>query len=86
MDYEFFYDLAEYVNKANKNNLTPKEIAKAAFEYFFEYRDSIVRHKVNRDFKVVINTLKANKNDEEAKEFLDEIECEFSMWKVKREV
>lgn len=41
MDFEMFYDLADYINKKNKVRYTEKGVAMVAFGYMEHYREDV---------------------------------------------
>ena len=45
LEFEDFYDIAEYGNKNWKGSFTPKEVAQNAYDYMLEYEDSCSRGK-----------------------------------------
>lgn len=84
MTFEFCYDIAEYMSKANKGKFTPRELAIAAYDYKCDWTDSLRMHKATYGLVGLITILKenANEGDDEAKEILEEIEYNIKKWKI----
>lgn len=71
-NYEFWYDVSEYISEINKGNATPREIALNAYEYLVEWQESIEANMVRETIEIIINMLTED-GSEKAKELLDEI-------------
>lgn len=71
-NYEFWYDVAEYISEINKGNATPREIALNAYEYLCEWQRSMEAEMVTENIEIIINLLTED-GSEKAKELLDEI-------------
>ena len=80
MTFEFCYDIAEYMGKANHAKPTPRELAIAAYEYKCDWNDSLRIHKATCGLVGLIAIL--NEGDEEAKTILEEIEYNMNLWKI----
>ena len=72
MPYEFWYDVAEYLNEANRGKFTSREIAINAYEYTCDWLLSNTTYYVEYIIEEVIALLEED-GSEKAKEFLDEI-------------
>lgn len=86
MDYGFWYDVAEYANENWKGGFTPKEVAENAYVYLLEWQMSLMNHKVTYQLKSLIELLREDviNGSEEAKEFLDTINEQITLWKLER--
>ena len=85
MDYEFCYDIAEYLNEVNRGKHTAREIAIAAYEYKLEWIDSLRNHEMSSGLRGLIETLKenANEGDDKARDYLEVIIDKANGWKIK---
>ena len=73
MGYEFWYDVAEYLNEANRGKFTSREIAINAYEYTCDWwASNDTTDYVGNIVEEVIALLEED-GSEKAKEFLDEI-------------
>lgn len=86
MDYSFWYDVAEYGNVNWKGAFSPKEVAENAYVYLLEWQMSLMNHKVTYQLKSLIELLKEDviNGSEEAKEILDTINEQITLWKLER--
>ena len=57
MTYRDFYKIAEYMNECNNNIFSNEEVACYAYDYLFEYEQSMVQNKPNNDMIVLCTEL-----------------------------
>lgn len=69
LNYEFFYDIAEYGNANWKGCFTPKEIACNAYDYLVEFESSKARETITSVIQELCKLL-AEDGSEECKEWL----------------
>lgn len=75
MEYGFWYDVAEYGNKAWNGKFTEREIAENAFEYWCEWKSTLDSDKVTANLDTLMHQLHEDycNGSAEALEFLDAI-------------
>lgn len=78
LNYEFFYDIAEYGNANWKGCFTPKEIACNAYDYLVEFEASKARETITSVIQELCKLL-AEDGSEECKEWLYQIADELGL-------
>lgn len=57
MTYRDFYKIAEYMNECNNNIFSNEEVACYAYDYLFEYEQSMVQETPTKDMIVLCTEL-----------------------------
>lgn len=78
MNYETFYDIAEYGSANWKGNFTPKEIAMNAYDYLCEFEYSKANEEVTNIIKELTRLL-ALDGSEECKAWLYQIASKLNL-------
>lgn len=60
MDYEDFYEIAEYLNENWKGGFSKKEIARNAYDYFDEFKASIKQGYYTHTMQEILDLLNAD--------------------------
>lgn len=84
-NYEFWYDVAEFISEINRGNATPREIALDAYEYLCEWQRSMEVEMVTETIEIIINLLTED-GSERATELLDEINYNIDKYELAQEV
>ena len=82
--YGFWYSIADYGNRMWKGFFSAREVAMNAFEYYEEWRNCIVFHKV---MPTIVNLLELLRQDntEEGNAYIESIESEIEYLNMKWE-
>ena len=81
MSYDFWYDIAEYGNINWKGNFSAREVAMNAFEYYEEWRNCFIFHKVMPCIVDLLDLLRED-HTEEAESFIETITSEIEYHKL----
>lgn len=77
LGYSDFYDIAVYGNENWKGSFTPKEIACYTYDYYSDYKQSVIERKLVGSMPGLLELLNQDKEngneDEELKYWIEEI-------------
>ena len=78
MEYEDFYNIAEYLNAINRNTFTQKEVACNAYDYYADFQWSKKNEMVARTIQELAKLL-AEDESEECKDWLYQMATELGL-------
>lgn len=83
MEYMDFYDIAEYGNEVWRGKFQPREIAKNAYDYFEEFKESMQKPRVTPTIQNLLELLDED-GSETALEFANNIRYELNLLTVEK--